>query len=72
MRLAYSLAFCLAAPWAAPAATLYVAPTGSDPNPGTAAAPLASLAGARDAVRRLKAAGPLTAPVDVIFADGTY
>ncbi|MCC6626165.1 MAG: right-handed parallel beta-helix repeat-containing protein [Chloroflexi bacterium] len=72
MRLAYSLAFCLAAPWAAPAATLYVAPTGSDLNPGTAAAPLASLAGARDAVRRLKAAGPLTAPVDVVFADGTY
>ncbi|MEN6642686.1 MAG: right-handed parallel beta-helix repeat-containing protein [Armatimonadia bacterium] len=52
--------------------TLYVAPTGSDTAPGTRAAPLASLAGARDAVRKLKAAGPLTGPVTVLFAPGTY
>jgi len=41
---------------------LHVAPGG----------PLASLAAARDAVRKLKAAGPLTKPVRVVVADGTY
>ncbi len=50
----------------------YVAPTGKDTNPGTADEPFATLAGARNAVRLLKARGPLTEPVRVIVADGTY
>lgn len=62
------------------AATLYVAPNGRDnwsgqlarPNAARTDGPLASLRGARDAVRKLKAAGPLTQPVRVLFASGTY
>jgi hypothetical protein len=62
------------------AATFYIAPTGNDswsgelaaPNAKQTDGPLASLSGARDAVRRLKAAGPLTAPVEVVIADGSY
>ena len=50
---------------------LHVAPKGDDANPGTADQPLATLQGARDAVRRLKEAG-LTAPVEVIVHGGTY
>lgn len=42
---------------AARAADFTVAPGGSDSNPGTPARPFASLERARDAVRRLKAAG---------------
>jgi hypothetical protein len=49
---------------------LHVAPNGRDTNPGTAEQPLASLAGARDALRRQRPAGP--GPVRVIVADGTY
>ena len=56
----------------ASAVTLYVAPTGHDTGAGTVSDPLASLQGARDAVRKLKAAGPLTAPVVVKVAPGTY
>jgi len=67
----------------APAAAeivLHVAPGGNDqasghsavPVPGGQDGPLASLAGARDAVRRLKAAGPIGEPVTVLIADGTY
>lgn len=51
---------------------LYVAPTGADTNPGTKAAPRASLAGARDAVRKLAAAGLPAAGVTVEFAAGDY
>ena len=58
-------AFCLQC---AEAVTLYVCPQGNDQTDG----PLASLTGARDAIRRLKAKGPLTEPVRVIIADGTY
>ncbi|MCE5240353.1 right-handed parallel beta-helix repeat-containing protein [bacterium] len=66
--------------WPASAATLYVAPNGNDawsgklsaPNKQKTDGPLASLQGARDAVRKLRAAGPLTAPVQVIIAGGTY
>ncbi len=62
------------------AATFYVSPTGNDHWSGRTATvnaqqsdgPLASLAGARDAVRRLKAAGPLKEPVQVIIAGGIY
>ena len=42
------------------AAEFHVAPNGSDDNPGTHAAPFATLERARDAVRTLKAKGPLT------------
>lgn len=41
----------------APGVTLYVAPTGNDANPGTAARPFATLQRARDEVRKLKAQG---------------
>ena len=58
----------------------FVAPDGNDawsgrlerPNRAKTDGPLASLRGARDAVRRLKAAGPLPHPVEVVIADGTY
>jgi hypothetical protein len=65
---------------AARAAALYVALDGNDqwsgrvarPNGDKTDGPLASLQGARDAVRKLKAAGPLKEPVRVLIADGTY
>jgi len=41
-------------------AALYVAPTGSDTNPGTLGKPFATLTRARDEVRKLKAAGAVT------------
>ncbi|WCJ58320.1 right-handed parallel beta-helix repeat-containing protein [Fontisphaera persica] len=59
---------------------LHVAPNGNDawsgrlPKPNTTRTdgPLASLAGARDAIRKLKTAGPLHEPVRVLVADGRY
>lgn len=62
------------------AATLYVATSGNDawsgrlaePNAARTDGPLATLQGARDAVRRLKAAGPLKEPVMVFLRGGTY
>jgi len=62
------------------ALTLYVAPDGNDawtgtrarPNAARTDGPLASLAGARDTIRRLKARGPLTGPTHVRIAAGTY
>lgn len=62
------------------ALTLYVAPTGDDswsgrlaqPNADRTDGPLASLTGARDAIRKLKAAGPPTEPVRVLIAEGSY
>lgn len=61
------------------AATLHVAPTGNDqwsgklatPNAAKTDGPLASLDGARLAVRKLKAATP-NEPVTVYFAEGKY
>lgn len=58
----------------------YVSPAGSDswsgrlssPNAGRSDGPLATLAGARDAVRKLKSGGALKAPVRIVVADGTY
>ena len=55
-------------------------PTGNDAWSGRSAAPnadktdgpLATLAGARDAVRKLKAQAPLTEPVRIVVADGVY
>ncbi|UCH35790.1 MAG: right-handed parallel beta-helix repeat-containing protein [Armatimonadota bacterium] len=62
------------------ATTLHIAPDGDDawsgrlsrPNAQQTDGPVASLRGARDAVRGLKAAGSLSQPVRVIVADGTY
>ncbi len=63
-----------------PAATLYVATDGNDtwsgklPRPNTQGTdgPLATLAGARDAVRRLKVQRPLTEAIHVQVATGIY
>lgn len=62
------------------ATTFFVAPNGNDAWSGRLQAangqktdgPLATLQGARDAIRKLKAAGPLTQPVEVRIAAGTY
>ena len=67
-RLSWVFAFLL--PGAALALDLHVAPNGDDKASGRADAPLASLEGARQAVRKLPR--PLTEPVRVVFASGTY
>lgn len=54
-----------------PKADLYVAANGSDANPGTAEAPLATLARARDLLRP-RIAGGLSADVLVRIRGGTY
>jgi hypothetical protein len=62
------------------ATTFYVAPDGNDRWSGRLShvndlrndGPLASLPAARDAVRRLKAKGPLVEPVRVVIAAGRY
>ena len=62
------------------AKNIYVSPAGDDsysglisaPNPKRTDGPLASLAGARDAIRKLRAQGKVTGPVRVIVGDGTY
>ncbi len=74
-RAAFVVAFL---PAALSALELHVSPRGNDawsgrlaaPNAAGTDGPLASLAGARDAVRRLPR--PFTAPVRVSFASGTY
>ena len=63
-----------------PAAHFFVAPGGKDTWSGRLAArnadgsdgPLGSLTGARDAVRRLKAKGPLSQPIIVLLRGGKY
>jgi len=75
-----SVLFSLAWGGYAGAANLYVSIEGNDgwsgslaqPNAGKTDGPLATLTGARDTIRRLKARGPLTEPVHVVIADGTY
>jgi len=56
---------------AAETGCFYVAPDGDDGNPGTHRRPFATLARARDAVRKLVAAG-LTHDVRVLLRGGTY
>jgi len=71
-------AMAMAAPGGA--TTLYMAPDGNDawsgrmerPNAERTDGPVASLAGARDAIRRLKSAAPLAEPIRVIVAAGRY
>ncbi len=48
----------------------YVSPKGNDRNPGTKEKPLQSLAGARDAVRRVNR--QMDEDINVYFAGGTY
>ena len=60
MRRALICCLCMAA--LAQATTLEVSPDG----------PLKSLQAARDAIRALKAKGPLAEPVRVVVADGVY
>jgi hypothetical protein len=80
LGLAGVLAAALVGCSSARAATLHVAPDGNDawsgtlerPNAGQTDGPLASLNGARDAVRKLKAQGPLSEPVHVVIAAGEY
>jgi parallel beta-helix repeat protein len=77
------LALLVALPSASAAAddlVIHVAPTGNDawsgypaqPTPDKSDGPLATLVGARDAVRKLKAQAPLARPVHVRFSAGTY
>ena len=54
------------------AATVSVAPHGSDAAAGTQKQPLATLEGARNRVRQMRAEGALRGPVTVEFADGEY
>lgn len=64
----------------ATAVDLFVSPAGNDawtgslaaPNEARTDGPLASLAGARDAIRNLKLSGPLQQPVLVRVASGRY
>ena len=75
-------AVCLLAGLASAAwsTTLYVSPTGRDSWSGSTSTaladgtdgPLATLRGARDAVRRLRRAAPLTEPVNVLLRGGVY
>ncbi len=58
---------------AAEPATLFVAPDGSDLSPGTRARPLASLKGARDAIRARRQQGPLPeGGIMVLVEPGLY
>ena len=57
---------------ARPTATLYVAPDGSDTADGSSARPFATLARARDAVRRLRHDRPEVGDVTVRVRGGTY
>jgi hypothetical protein len=53
-------------------ADFVVATTGNDDNPGTVDKPFATLARAREAVRKLNASGPPKATVTVLVKGGTY
>ena len=55
-----------------PAAEFYVSPAGNDTHAGTQTQPFATFERARDAIRKLKDSGPLTAPVTVFVGGGTY
>ncbi len=50
----------------------HVSPRGKDTNPGTVQRPWATLAGARDQLRRLRAAGRVEGPAQVNVHDGHY
>ena len=79
LALALTLGLFVTLPTAS-AIDLHVAPGGNDSwsgalptaNANNSDGPLATLAGARDAIRRLKAKGLLAEPVRVLLASGTY
>ncbi len=72
VRHAVQILFLSAMPiFAAAPAVVYVSPSGSDAGDGSKDQPVASLTGARDALRRLRAGG-MTGPARVVVADGTY
>jgi hypothetical protein len=52
--------------------TIYVSPKGNDGNKGTLTSPLATLTGARNLLRRMRANGPLKEVVKVIVLAGNY
>lgn len=60
----------VAQPQTLSASGLHVSLAGNDANPGTADKPLATLAGARDALRRLQR--PPTVSARVIVHEGTH
>ncbi len=73
----YQVVACLLGAFAltiesAGAVSLYAAPGGADTDIGDSQHPLASLQGARDRVRQMRAQGNLKEPVTVAFADGEY
>ncbi|MBT3193815.1 MAG: signaling protein, partial [Verrucomicrobia bacterium] len=61
---------CMAAAWQAQAAEIYVAPGGSDANPGTKQQPFKSIAHAQEHVRESGLLGKQ--PVTVYLREGTY
>jgi hypothetical protein len=66
----FAAAMCAAAP-----IEIFVSPDGDDANPGTRASPVATPVGARDALRKARAANGGVLPKGgavVEFADGTY
>ncbi|MFA6563214.1 MAG: right-handed parallel beta-helix repeat-containing protein [Verrucomicrobiia bacterium] len=63
--------FCTLAAGGLHAAEFYVAPTGSDTNPGTSAKPFATLERARDAVRQSKIQDPRS-KIEIVVRSGTY
>jgi hypothetical protein len=79
-RLALLLALMPLIPPVALALDLHVSPDGNDawtghsaqPNADRSDGPLASLAGARDAVRKLKAQAPLAEPIRILVANGQF
>jgi len=66
------IGLAMASAFGASAADFYVAPGGSDTNAGTQAEPFATLEGARDALRALKADGKLEEAVTVNIQGGVY
>ena len=78
--LALSLGLFFVSSTVVSALDLHVAPNGNDawsgrlarPNAARTDGPVATLAGARDALRKIKTAGMLNEPVHVIVADGRY
>lgn len=53
-------------------AQIYVASNGDDNNPGTKKQPLATLSGAKDAVRKFKNSNKIITPITITIADGFY
>jgi hypothetical protein len=51
---------------------IFIAPGGSDRNPGTRELPLASLTGARDLIRQIRSLENLNEAIHVVVTDGHY